>query len=246
MAFGVHGYSIVSSMDGWPSSIRTCRAGGAVPAPSGAAGSRSSPPDRAHRDRARAGAPGRRGFAALPWTALARRVGVLAHSRRGRRSRPRPPAMRPTAGYAGRVVSVARRTPPRRGGLLPRSAGGSGRAVGRGRARISDDRSPARRGRRGALLVAYAHARWRRCCEWAVPSAHRGRRPCTPDRRHSRRLGAARLRRRRFTPSAPRYPSATPDPSPAGAAMPAVYRKDAQYWTVALDGAESRMKHSAD
>ncbi len=36
----------------------------------------------------------------------------------------------------------------------------------------------------------------------------------------------------------------TPAAQATGAAMPAVFRKDAQYWTVAFDGSESRLKHS--
>ena len=162
------------------------RAGGAVPAAGLALRARAAlRRDRAHRGRApRARAPGRRGLrGSAGRRQLAARDGrARPRLRRGRRSRPRPPAVRPAAPYAGRVVVVAQAHACLGAvayylGLLAALDERWDEAA----ARMSDDalHAPAR----PSVAHCWWHtrsARWRRCCGWAVPPAHRGRRPCTP------------------------------------------------------------------
>jgi non-specific serine/threonine protein kinase len=96
----------------------------------------------------------------------------------------------------------------------------------------------------GALLVAYAQCALASVLRVSAPGSPRTAALHAAAGAAAQRLGTARLAAQVEALHAPDRDAMTPAAQSIGAAMPAVFRKDAQYWTVAFDGAESRLKHS--
>ena len=87
----------------------------------------------------------------------------------------------------------------------------------------------------GALLVAYAQCALASVLRVGAPGSPRTAALHAATEAAAQRIGTARLAAQVQALGSPVPDAGTPEPSFARAAMPAVFRKDAQYWTVAFD-----------